>query len=60
MSLNNPEKFDRSNLVKILIPRITKRYFRKWQNKLAKIVVVFVVTAAPCKCLAISFQFLFI
>ena len=54
MSLNNPEKFDRSNLVKILIPRITKRYFRKWQNKLTKIVVVFVVTAAPCKCLAIS------
>ena len=55
MRLNDPE-----NLIKLLILGMTKRYFRKLRNKLTKIVVAFVVAAAPYKCLAIFFHFLLI
>ena len=55
MRLNDPE-----NLIKLLILSMTKTYFRKLQNKLTKIVVVFVVAAAPYKCLAIFCHFLLI
>ena len=53
MRLNDPE-----NLIKLLILSMTKRYFRKLQNKLTKIVVVFVVAAAPYKCFAIFCHFI--